>query len=289
MSKATNRTGAAISIRDLSFAYWDIDAPANHAERTVEDLNLVFDGFSLDLPAGVTSVLGENGIGKSTLLLLAGARLFPAGGQVLVDGVDSMDFVDAHLDPETEERRNRLVSFVFQNMEFETEETLGELIDAVAEQAAGTPGQPTAPDRAAMVKALDLGGLLGKKPQVLSKGELQRGIIALAASYGSRILIMDEPVFALEERHKQMSFGFLHDWSRQSGTTLIYTAHDIHLCRDFADTMLLLFKDKSFKLGPVAEVCTPENLEAAYKVPMDTLYQKESLYRDMLLDKSRKA
>jgi ABC-type cobalamin/Fe3+-siderophores transport system ATPase subunit len=140
-----------------------------------------------------------------------------------------------------------------------------------------------------MVQSLEIEKLLHKKPQALSKGELQRGIIALAVSYGSRVLIMDEPVFALEERHKQQAFSFLRDWSHASGTSLVYTAHDIHLCRDFADTMLLLFKDKSYKLGPVPEVCTTENLEAAYKVPLDTLYRKENLYRDMLLDKSRKA
>lgn len=287
MSTTMNSEKPVISIKQMSYAYWDIDAPENHAERTAEDLNVVFDRFSLDLGPGITSVLGENGIGKSTLLLLAGARLFPAKGKVLIHGTDSLDFVDAHLDEAREERRNRLVSFVYQNMEFETEETLGDLIAAVQSQA--LPEARAALDHQAMVRALEIGSLLHKQPQALSKGELQRGIIALAASYGSRVLIMDEPVFALEERHKRQAFAFLRDWSLASGTTLLYTAHDIHLCRDFASRMLLLFKDKSYKLGPVTEVCTPENLEAAYKVPMDTLYQKESLYRDMLRDKSRKA
>jgi ABC-type cobalamin/Fe3+-siderophores transport system ATPase subunit len=210
--------------------------------------------------------------------------------------VDTSRFLDAHLDPEREEQRNRLVSFVYQNMEFETVESLGDLIAATlaaGQASASASGQHAAAlaalSPASLAASLDLGKALGQRPQALSKGELQRGIIALAVAYGSPILMMDEPVFALEERHKQQAFGFLRDWCRNSGTHLVYTAHDIHLCRDFADSMLLLSKDKSYKLGPVAEVCTDANLEAAYRVPLDTLYQKEGLYRDMLLGKSKQA
>ena len=188
-----------------------------------------------------------------------------------------------------EDRRNRLVSFIYQNMEFETEENLGDLIQAVREAARSAGGPNNGPDQALMVTSLDLADSLHKKPQNLSKGELQRGIIALAVSYGSHILMMDEPVFALEERHKQQAFGFLREWSHQSGTSLIFSAHDIHLCRDFADAMLLLFRDKQYLLGPVGDICKRENLEAAYRVPLPTLYQKQNLYRDMLRDKVPKA
>ena len=73
-----------ISLQNLTHAYWKIDAPADDSQRSAEDLNIVFEDFSLDLPPGIVSLMGENGIGKSTLLFLAGARLFPAKGYAVL-------------------------------------------------------------------------------------------------------------------------------------------------------------------------------------------------------------
>ena len=274
-----------ISIQNITHAYWHADAPGDSDLRTADDLNLVFDDFSLDLPPGITSVMGENGVGKSTLLLLAAARLFPATGTVTIAGHDSREFIDAPAKPDQEERRNRLVSCIFQNLELETEGNVGDLIQTV--QAS----DPRRADRAAvlseMTKALDLQPCLAKRLQDLSKGEMQRAIIGLAVSYGSRILVMDEPVFALDERLKAQVFAYLQHYCRATGMGMLFTAHDIDLCKTWSDHMLLLHTDQSYRLGPTAEVCTPANLEAAYRTPMSTLYQKHELYREMLLDKAR--
>ena len=275
-----------ISIRNASFAYWkhEPELPKAIKKRGLDDLNIVFDNLTLNLPAGIVSILGENGIGKSTLLLLMGARLFPAQGQILIADRDSRDFSEALSDPAVEEERNRLVSFVFQNMEFESEEKLGTLLDIVQSQNPHIRrGKSTLQE---LPQALDIQSLLHRRTQELSKGELQRAVIALAISYGSRILIMDEPVFALEEHHKKQVFLYLREVCSKTGTSLYYTAHDIDICREYADTMLLLYQDQNYKLGAPHEVCTRENLEEAYRVPIATLYQKEHLYRDMLLKKS---
>lgn len=272
-----------ISLQNLTHAYWKIDAPEAESERRAEDLNIVFEDFNLELPPGIVSLMGENGIGKSTLLFLAGARLFPAKGRVTIDGHDSLEFIDAHAYPDREEKRNRLVSFIFQNMEFETDEDLGTLLETVQAQ------DPLADSRKSLLsdltKALVLEDCLQRRLQDLSKGQLQRAIIGLAMSYGSKILMMDEPVFALEERHKTMAFTYLRHWCAATGASLYFTAHDIQLCQRFSDTMLLLHADQSYKIGPTTDICTPANLEAAYRAPMSTLYQKDQLYREMLINK----
>lgn len=275
-----------IRLDGVTWAWWNPDAPPNHAQRTVDDLNIVWDDLDLDFPSGITSVLGENGIGKSTLLLLAGGRLHPPKGTVTILGTDTATFRTAE-DPESaEERRNRLVSFVYQNMELDTPLSLEAVLEEVVATGAWKD-RPGLGDRGEALldelpAALDLEGVWSRRLQELSKGELQRALIAMAACYGSPVIIMDEPTFAMEPRHRDMSFRWLSSFCEETATSLIYTAHDIDLCRDHARHMLLIGKDKSLLLGPVAEVCTRENLEEAYQVPMDTLYRKENLYRDML-------
>ena len=97
---------------------------------------LPFTDLSLEVPAGVISLVGQNGSGKSTFLLLAGGALLPDAGTVHVRGQDTGGLRD-------EEARHRLVSIVYQNLEFETEKPIGELLNEVHasgfhEQKSGT-------------------------------------------------------------------------------------------------------------------------------------------------------
>ncbi len=103
------------------------------AVRNPDEITQVFNAVTADLPAAMMSLVGQNGIGKSTLLLLAGARLFPHEGTVTIFGTDTKSFVDAAVDPELEQERNRLVSFVYQNMEFESRASVGDLMEFVYE------------------------------------------------------------------------------------------------------------------------------------------------------------
>lgn len=269
----------------VSFFYPGTDVDSQEGEiRAVEDpsdVRAVFTNLSTHIPDGVVSVVGENGIGKSTLLLLAGARLFPAAGRVTIDGVDTRDFKPAREDPAVEERRNRLVSFVYQNMEFETQDSVGHIMETIAASAGEDPGR-TAQLVADLREALELDGFLSRRTQELAKGQLQRAIIAFSVLYGSRYVLMDEPVFALEEYQKDRALGFLRDYAHEAGTNFLYTVHNLDLSRKYADSSVLISKNGAAEVGPVEEVLTREKVEAAYQVPFDTLHQRDNLYRDML-------
>ncbi len=242
--------------------------------------NAVFRGLSLEVPSGVVSLVGQNGVGKSTFLLLAGARLFPSAGSVSTGGVDTRRFARANVDPEIEQQRNRLVSFIYQNMEFETETPIGELMDYVYAEGYY---QDKHADFVRRVQAeLELTDLLGKKTQELSKGQLQRTIIGFSLLYGSRIVLMDEPVFALEEPRKERVFGFLVDIAAELGISIYYSAHDLELTRRYSETMMLFYKDGSVRVGPTAELLQRETIEQAFQVPYDMLHHKEYLFREML-------
>ena len=275
----------AVTFEDVSFFYpkQEIEVVDDQiqAVENRDEITQVFHGVSANLPEGMMSLVGQNGIGKSTLLLLAGARLFPQDGRVTIYGTDTRKFVDAAVDPELEHERNRYVSFVYQNMEFETEDSVGELMEFVYEN--GFYEETDASFLDEIKRTFEMEGFLHLKTQQLAKGQLQRAILAFSLLYGSKIIMMDEPVFALEEPQKDRVFAFLLEFSRARGVPIYYSAHNLELTQKYSDYMLLFSKTGDFKIGPTADLFTRHEIEAAYEVPMDALYKRDHLFREVLL------
>lgn len=240
----------------------------------------IFSGLTIELPRGFSFVVGPNGIGKSTFMLLAAARLFPQQGDILIGSSSTRDFVDAPLDPDLEERRNQLVSFVYQNMEFETEASIGTLFEMVATNGVN-------PDAAAkryeeVLVAADLTDRLEARMQELSKGEMQRAIVVMSMLYQSPIVMMDEPVFAVEPRRTARLFEYLRQWCHDEDLAIYASVHDIELARRYADGAVLFYADGAIESGDAKVLLERDRVERAFKAPWDTLYTRQSLYRDML-------
>jgi ABC-type multidrug transport system ATPase subunit len=240
----------------------------------------IFSDLSLELPGGLAFLVGPNGIGKSTLMLLAGGRVFPQAGSVRIRGVDSLTFADAPFEPALEAERNRLVSFVYQNMEFETEEPIGDLFDMVAEGAVDP--RRAAAARSGLIAAADLTDRLGARMQELSKGEMQRAIVVMSLLWGSPIVMMDEPLFAVEPRRAEALLEAVRDHCAAAGVSVYTSVHDVELARRFADTVVLFDTDRSIAVGTSDELLSRERLEGAFRAPWDTLYERQHLYRDLL-------
>jgi iron complex transport system ATP-binding protein len=250
-----------------------------------EQITQVFDDLTISLPEGVLTTVGQNGIGKSTFLLLASARLFPAKGRVRIFGKDTRDFSNALEDPRVEEERNKYVSFIYQNMEFETQDPVGDIMEYVYDQGYYEEKNPEF--LSDIKRELELEQILNKKTQELSKGQLQRVIIGFSMLYGSKIIGMDEPVFALEDYQKEKVLQFLMDFAHTNGVSIYYSLHELDLSKKYSDHLLLFYKNGDIKLGPTETLFTRENIEQAYQVPYTMLDRKENLYRKMLLQRSR--
>ncbi len=259
----------AIRFEDVGYAWVDDE----DGTRTP-----VFDGLDLALPRGIVSLVGRNGTGKSTLLALAAGSIVPDAGRVLVNGTDTRDLRD-------EAERQRFVSYVFQNMEFETEAPIGGLLEAVHEagfRAGKRPGFV-----AELVEAFELSPVLGRRTQEVSKGELQRVILAFSLLYGSPLLAMDEPIFALEDRQKERALEYLAAYARREGVGLYLCLHELDLSRKYSDHLLLFSRGAPPRIGPTAEMFTREAIERAYEVPFDLLKKREALYRKVLTETLR--
>jgi iron complex transport system ATP-binding protein len=250
-----------IEFKDVSFSHPGGRAP-------------VFEHLSLEMPGGIVSCIGQNGTGKTTFLLLAGGRILPDQGTVLIDGVDTRDFT-------SEEARAEFASFVYQNMEFENEEPVRDLLGYVFEHGFLKRRDPGLLER--LTDVFELGDCLGASIARLSKGQLQRVILAFSLLYGSKHLFMDEPVFALEDTQKKKALSFITDYVRERKIGLFFSLHELDLSRAFSDHLVIFYKNAPPRLGPTEKLFAREIIEEAYGAPIDTLKSRESLFRDVLV------
>jgi len=239
-----------------------------------EDGSPVFHKLKLSLPDGVVSLIGQNGTGKTTLLLLGGGRLLPAEGKVMLDGKDTCEF-------KNEKERDKHAAFIYQNMEFETKEDIGTLLEFVYEH--GYHPQQNKDFVPELIKIFELSKTLNKHTQEISKGELQRVIMAFSLLYGTPVIMMDEPIFALEEYQKHRALEYICDYAKRKQLNIYFSLHELDLTKKYSDYIVLFYKNTPPVVGPTEELFKPEIIEKAYEVPFHMLKAKETLFRDALI------
>ncbi len=276
----------AVRFMDVRFAWPD-------PETGVPSAVPVFDAFTADIPGGVVSLTGPNGVGKSTFMLLAGGRILPQRGRIEVVGHNTRILSGAWADEggmpgpglteEREHARNLVCSFIYQNMELDAEGEASPQAGALLEQVLFSGGhdesRKTQGFLDAVIDAFELRSLRDRSISALSKGEQQRLLLAFSALYGSKAVMMDEPVFAMEMRQKEKALDFYRSLSRDTGVSVFVSLHELALTRKYAETAMLFYPDRSIDMGTPAEVLTKESLEKAYGVPEAMLYDAERLTR----------
>jgi putative ABC transport system ATP-binding protein len=177
------------------------------------------------------AVMGESGVGKSTLLNLIAGLDAPDSGQVVVDGIPMSALDD---DAATTLRRSRM-GFIFQAFHVLPHLTL--------EQNVALPlllnGSRDTGRARAMLDAVGLAGRGADFPRQLSGGELQRVAIARALVHRPALLLADEPTGNLDPETAQGILQLLRDEIRQSGAGAIMVTHS-HAAAEMADRTLVL-------------------------------------------------
>ena len=239
-----DRTASAIVVENLVKSYRGPD----RVQRTVVD------GVSFSLPAGTTlGIVGESGSGKSTTARLALGLTDPDSGTVSIGGLPWSAL------PERDRRPHRReLQIVHQDplSTFDPRHTVKKVL-ADALDAGGLEHRQRSGRAAELLAQVGLSAaLLDRRPLALSGGQRQRVAIARALAVEPRILILDEPVSALDVSIQAQVLDLLSDLQRQLGLSFLFISHDLGVIHHVSDSVLVLRDGKVVEQGPAHQIFT---------------------------------
>jgi ABC-type glutathione transport system ATPase component len=200
----------------------------------------------------MVGLVGESGSGKTTLTRMLLGIETPTSGSVLFRGKDRTQFTP-------DDRRDYFssVSAVFQNP-YSSLNPRRRLWDIITERRAIAGNASRAQRRARAAELLEIVSLpvefADRFPHQLSGGQRQRVAIARALSEDPDIIVLDEPMSALDVSISAQIANLLLDLQSRFGVSYLFVAHDMHMVRHLCDRVAVLLKGRIVEQGPVAEV-----------------------------------
>jgi putrescine transport system ATP-binding protein len=205
------------------------------------------DGLSLDIGSGeFFALLGPSGCGKTTLLRMLAGFETPDEGRILLDGADI-----ARMLP-----HQRPVNMMFQNYALFPHLSVKDNI-AFGLKRAQMPRSEIDIRVAEMVALVKLEGLEKRKPDQLSGGQRQRVALARSLARRPRVLLLDEPLAALDKKLRESTQLELMELQRRLGMTFIIVTHDQEEAMTMADRIGVMDN------GRLEQVATPRKLYEA--------------------------
>jgi peptide/nickel transport system ATP-binding protein len=226
------------------------------------------DAVSFAVPRGSTfSIVGESGSGKTTTARIAARIIAPDSGRIQFDGVDITGLRGEEL-----RQLRRRVQVVYQNPFGSLDPTMS--VERIIAEPLRAFGIGSRPERAETVRALLNAvrldpALAERKPTQLSGGQRQRIAIARALALGPELLVLDEPVSALDVSVQEQILQLLVDLQVEFGLSYLVISHDLGVIRQVSDQIAVMRFGKLIELGTAdqilsnpAEKYTQELLEA---------------------------
>jgi putative spermidine/putrescine transport system ATP-binding protein len=218
-----------LSVRNLSKTYGPVTA---------------LGGASLEMAEGeFLTLLGPSGSGKTTLLMLIAGLVQPSGGEIWIDGK-----LATYAAPD-----KRDIGVVFQNYALFPHLTIAENI-AFPLRMRRMPAARIRAEVARVLEIVQLSHVASRLPRELSGGQQQRIALARCIVYGPSIILMDEPLGALDRKLRdqmQMEIKRLHE---RLGITILYVTHDQDEAMTMSDRICLMNQ------GQIEQIGTPQDL-----------------------------
>jgi putative spermidine/putrescine transport system ATP-binding protein len=246
---------------------WDeaLARPKLRAEKLCKRYGTVtaLEPIDLDVASGeLLTVLGPSGSGKTTLLHIVSGLVEPSGGSIRIDGLDQTR-TPVH---------RRDIGMVFQSYALFPHLSVEENI-AFPLRMRHRPDKEVRQRVAAALEMVQLGHLSHRMPRALSGGQQQRVALARCFVYQPSIILMDEPLGALDKKlreHMQIEIKRLH---RDTGVTIIYVTHDQEEALALSDRICLMNQARIEQIGTPQEIYErPATAFAADFIGISTIF-----------------
>ena len=239
-----------IRIEDMAFSY--SSAP-------------VLDDICLDIKeAQFVSILGPNGVGKSTLIHCINRILSPNKGTVMIDGdmVNNISLKDlakrvGYVPYSANDTFPLSVvdTVLMGRHPHATYKSLDKDLDIVYDT----------------LRLLDIEDLAMRNFNELSAGQHQKVMLARGLVQEPEILLLDEPTSNLDIKHQMEVTRILRDLSQEKNILVIMISHDLNIAAKYSDTMIMLYGGSIYAIGTPSEVITKENIKAVYDVDSEVI------------------
>ncbi|MBB5159390.1 ABC transporter ATP-binding protein [Saccharopolyspora phatthalungensis] len=202
------------------------------------------DGIDLDIPAGeFFTLLGPSGCGKTTTLMMLAGFVEPSGGSVVIDGRDV-----AHVPPP-----DRDIGVVFQNYALFPHLTVFQNLAFPLEMR--RLGRPEIARRVGeALKLVRLEQWADSYPGQLSGGQQQRVAVARAVVFNPPVLLMDEPLGALDRKLRLQLQLEIRSLQRELALTVVYVTHDQDEAMSMSDRVAIMREGRIEQMGTPAEL-----------------------------------
>ena len=248
-----------LSIKNLKFSYGDHE---------------VLRGLSAEIKSGaVTTLMGANGCGKTTLLSLLTKNLKPAEGSILLDGqnlagISLKDFA-------------RRAAIVHQKNAAPNDLTVEKLVSygRLPYSSIFRAGLDEK-NQAQVERAMALTGLLPLKDRrigTLSGGQRQRAFIAMALAQDTKLLFLDEPTTSLDVRYQVEILRLVERLNREQGITIVMVLHDINQALAYSDEVIGLKDGRVAVQGAPEAVIDSDSLQTLYGIRLPVFHAEGRL------------
>ena len=236
----------ALKITELSKTFTDASGLLGRSRREVRAVNRV----SLEVAQGETlGIVGESGCGKTTLARMLVGLTPPTHGRIEINGTDRTG--------DSTRRFGRDIQYVFQDptSSLNPRMTIRDILSVPLRHLHGMDGPARAARISEIIDAVNLREeFLDRHPHEFSGGQAQRIGIARALAADARILVLDEPVSALDVSIQAQVLNLLADLKAEYGLTYIFISHDLAVVEAISDRVAVFYAGSIAEIGPAEQI-----------------------------------